>query len=162
MQQIKDIDPDKIAYVDESGIDSYFYREYAYAPRGEKVYGKISGRKFQRSNIVAAKLNDKIIAPMQYKGITNATLFENWFEQCLLPCLSKENVVIMDNASFHRKNELFQIAEKHHITLIFLPPYSPELNPIEKFWANLKYWLKMNAHHFDHIDDAIKAAFQEM
>lgn len=99
---------------------------------------------------------------MQYKGTTNATLFEIWFEQCLLPCLSKENVVVMDNASFHRKKELSQIAEKHHITLIFLPPYSPELNPIEKFWANLKHWLKFNAHRFDLIDDAIKAAFQEM
>lgn len=160
LEQIKGIPKEKIAYVDESGIDTYLHREYAYAPRGEKVYGQISGKKFQRTNIVAAKLANEIIAPLQYNGTTDAPLFENWFEQRLLPCLSEDDVVIMDNASFHRKSKLFEIAEGHHITLIFLPPYSPELNPIENFWANLKYWLKMNIHKFDSLDNAIYAAFQ--
>ena len=160
MEQIKDIPKEQIAYVDESGINTYLYREYAYAPRGEKVYEPISGKKFQRTNIVAAKLSNKIIAPLQYNGTTDVLLFENWFEQQLLPCLSEDNVIIMDNASFHRKRKLFEIAKEHYITLIFLPPYSPELNPIENFWANLKHWLKMNIHRFDSLDDAIYAAFQ--
>lgn len=160
MEQIKNISEENIAYVDESGVDTYLYREYAYAPRGEVIYGQISGKKFQRTNIVAAKLGNKIIAPMQYKGTTNAPLFETWFEQWLLPCLSEGNVIVMDNASFHRKRKLFDIAAKHNITLIFLSPYSPELNPIEKFWANLKHWLKMNIHCFDSLDNAIYAAFQ--
>lgn len=160
LEEIKDIPPENIAYVDESGIETYLYREYAYALRGEKVIDRISGRKFQKTNIVAAKLNDKIIAPLQYNGTTDAPLFEYWFEQRLLPCLPEAAVIVMDNASFHKKEALFKIADKHNRKLIFLPPYSPELNPIENFWAVLKRWLKMHIREFDSLDDAISAAFQ--
>ena len=135
MEEIKHIRKEKIAYVDESGIDGYLYHEHAYALRGEKVYGKIMGRKFQRTNIVAAKLGNEILAPMQSNGTTDAPLFEQWFEQWLLLCLPQDTIIVMDNASFDRKNELFKIAEKHHRTILFLPPYSPKLNPIENFWA---------------------------
>ena len=64
LEEIKDILPEKIAYVDESGIDICLYREYAYAPRGEEVTERISGKKFQRTNLVAAQLNQEIIAPI--------------------------------------------------------------------------------------------------
>ena len=64
--------------------------------------------------------------------------FEAWFEKHLLPELSKGDVIILDNASFHRKKRLYEIAELHNVKIIFLPPYSPELNPIEHFW----HWLK--------------------
>lgn len=138
------------------------YREYAYASRGKKVYGEIFGRKFKRTNIVAAKINDKIIAPLQYSGTTDSILFEYWFEQHLLPCLPDEAVIVMDNASFHRKKQLFEIAQKYNKVLIFLPPYSPELNPIEKFWAYLKKWLKMNIHFFDSLDSAISDIFRKL
>lgn len=157
-EKIRDIDPEKIAYVDESGFDSFWYREYGYAPRGEKVTGKIAGRKLQRTNLVAANLNHQIIAPMQYTGHTDSILFEAWFEQQLFPALSSEHVIVMDNASFHRKKKLFPLAEKHHIRLIFLPPYSPELNPIEKTWANLKRFLNLNMRDYSSFDDAISAA----
>lgn len=152
--------PESITYVDETGIDSYLYREYAYAPKGEKIYERISGRKFKRTNIVAAKLGNKIIAPMQYEGTTDSTLFEFWFEKCLLSCLSDKTVIVMDNAAFHRKHRLLEIAKNHKKTLLFLPPYSPELNPIEKFWSWLKQYLRKNLHIFDSLDDAICSAFQ--
>ena len=68
----------------------------------------------------------------------NGDFFETWFEEQLLPSSPKDAVIILDNASFHRKNRLFDIATKYNRTVIFLPPYSPELNPIEHFW----HWLK--------------------
>lgn len=134
--------------------------EYAYAPRGEKVYERVSGRKFKRTNIVAAKLNDTIVAPMQYSGTTDSTMFEYWFEQYLIPNLSIDKVIVMDNASFHRKGKLQEISKKHNRRLIFLPPYSPELNPIEKFWAWLKKFLRGSLRFFDSLDDGISYAFQ--
>lgn len=158
-EKIKNIDPENMVYLDETGIDECLHREYGYAPRGEKVLDSVSGRKFQRTNIVAAKMGDKIIAPMQYNGTTDAPLFEYWFEQWLLPCLPENAVIIMDNASFHSKEHLNTIAQKHNRRIIFLPPYSPELNPIENFWHILKHWLKMNIHCFDSLDEAISAAF---
>ena len=67
-EQIRDIPPEKIAYVDECGIDTYLYREYGYAHRGQKVFDQISGRKYKRCGIVAAKMADRILAPLQYSG----------------------------------------------------------------------------------------------
>ena len=124
LEEIKDIPTDEIVYIDETGISTCIYREYGYAPRGEKVYAKISGKKFQRTNIVSGKIGNKIIAPMQYNGTTDSVLFEFWFENCLLPSLGKERIIVMDNAAFHRKSELRHLAQKQQCKVRFLPPYS--------------------------------------
>ena len=79
MKKISKVCKDKIAYIDETGIDKYFCRRYAYAPKGQAVHTKISGRKFGRINIIAAQIGKEIVAPMQYKGTTDSTLFEYWF-----------------------------------------------------------------------------------
>ena len=104
-EQIKDIPPEKIAYVDECGIDTYLYREYGYASRGQQVFGRISGRRYQRCGIVAAKMGHQIIAPFQYSGTMDSRLFDFWFSHQLLPSLDKGTVIVMDNASFHSKCE---------------------------------------------------------
>ena len=122
MEKIQDIPKDKIAYIDETGIDSYLCREYARAPRGKLVYGEFQGRKFQRCSIVAAKVGDEIIAPLRYSGTMNSELFESWFVEQLIPALPQDVVIVMDNASFHRKKRLYAIAEEYGRTLIFLPP----------------------------------------
>jgi len=124
--------------VDEAGFDSYLFRTYARSPRGQKVHEAVRGRKYQRTSIVAGKLCHKIIAPLEYNGTMHGDFFEAWFENHLVPELSEGDVIILDNASFHRKKRLYEIAELHNVTIIFLPPYSPELNPIEHFW----HWLK--------------------
>lgn len=161
MEKISKVCKDKIAYVDETGLDKYFYREYAYAPKGQAIYSKISGRKFERTNIVAAQIGKNIVAPMQYKGTTDSILFEYWFEHRLLPCLTKDTVIVMDNAAFHRENKLSQIANNFGFQLIFLPPYSPELNPIEKFWSRLKRSISSNSHLLSSFDLDISYAFQD-
>ena len=91
---------------------------------------------------------------MQYGTAMTGEFFEGWFEGILLPGLPK------DNASFHRKKQLYEIAGKNNITLIFLPPYSPELNPIEKVWANMKKFLRNSLHNFSSLDDAIYPFFK--
>ena len=145
--------------MDESGVDSYLYREYGYAPRGEKAFGEIAGRKFQRTNFVAAKLGDRIVAPMYYNENTDSAIFELWFEGRFLPSLPKDTVIVMDNASFHRKAALTKLAKDYPVRLLFLPPYSPERNPIEKVWAKMKRWLKKHMRDFSFLDDAIEATW---
>ena len=125
-------------YVDEAGFDSYLYRRHARAPRGENIHEKVKGRKYQRTSIVAGKMGANIIAPLEYTGTMHGDFFEAWFEEHLLPELAEDVTIILDNASFHRKKRLYEIAERHKRKIIFLPPYSPELNPIEHFW----HWLK--------------------
>lgn len=151
---------ENIAYVDECGIDTYLYRAYGYAARGQKVFDQISGRKYRRCGIVAARLNGKILAPLRYDGTMDSSLFEFWFTSQLLPTLEKGCVVVMDNASFHRKARLFSAAQNAGIILIFLPPYSPELNPIEHFWAWLKRYLSNILPFSPSFDDALFDAFQ--
>ena len=146
--------------MDECGIDTYLYREYGYAPRGQKVFDQISGRKYKRCGIVAAKMANRILAPFQYSGNMDSTLFAFWFSEQLLPSLEKGTVIVMDNASFHSKKRLISVAQNAGFRLIFLPPYSPEFNPIENFWAWLKRHLRKILPFSSSFDDALFTSFQ--
>lgn len=157
--QISEIQKENIVYVDETGIDTYLYREYGRAQRGKKVYGKVSGRKFKRVGIVAGKCGKSIISPLQYSGTMDSRLFEYWFEHMLMRDVPKGTVIVMDNASFHRKKKLFQLAQSYNCRVIFLPPYSPDLNPIENFWSWLKSQLRKILPLYLSFDEALSACF---
>lgn len=159
VRQYQEAIANSIAYVDETDIDSYIFREYCRAKRGKKVADRISGKKFKRTGIVAAQIDKKIIAPLLYDGTMDGRLFEFWFENHLLPALPERSVIVMDNASFHRKSTLFQLAQNAGHRLAFLPPYSPELNPIENFWAWLKNRLRKILPFFDSFDLALSDCF---
>ena len=155
---MEDFPPEKRVYLDESGFQSHYDREYGYAPKGEKVFGAVPGTRFQRTNLVAAQIGGRTIAPMYYERSTDSAVFEVWFEGRLMPELSPGDVVIMDNAQFHRKGALRKIASRHGVLVLFLPPYSPDYNPIEKLWANMKRWLKKNMRNYASFEEALEAA----
>ena len=121
--------------------------------------GYVSGKKYRRTGIVAGKVGKKVIAPLQYDGTMDSKLFEIWFETKLMPELRNSSVIVMDNAAFHRKKQLISLAQNYGHTLIFLPPYSPNLNPIEKFWAHLKKRLRKYLALFCGFDDALYYCF---
>jgi transposase len=146
--------------VDEVGIDTCLYREYGWSERGKPLIGTVSGRKFKRTGIVAARMGKSIISPLQYDGSMDSSLFEFWFMECLLPSLPTNSLVVMDNASFHRKSKLFPLAAQAGVRLIFLPPYSPELNLIENFWSWLKRYLCKILPASSSFDEAVYSAFQ--
>jgi len=160
LSEIAEVLADHIAYVDETGIDEYLYREYGWSKRGTTLIGMTSGRNFKRTGIVAAQIGEVIVSPLQYDGTMDSSLFEMWFEFHLLPRLPENTVIVMDNASFHRKSKLYPLAEKARMKLIFLPPYSPELNPIEHFWSWLKRQLRKILPKLSSLDDALCSAFQ--
>lgn len=154
------ISPERIIYVDETGIDQCLYRVYARAPRGQKVLTKISGKKFKRINILAGICQGNWIAPLEYSGTTDSVLFEYWFENCLLKEVKQGCVIVLDNATFHKRSVLPDLAKKYGCEVLFLPPYSPDLNPIEKKWAWLKKALRKILHNFDSFDLALQTVFQ--
>jgi transposase len=160
LDEIANILPDTIAYVDETGINSFIHREYARAKCGKRVFAKIPGKRFKNIGMAGAMMQKRIVAAMQYKGTMDGVFFEFWFEKMLLPSLPKGTTIVMDNASFHKKAKLNLLAQKHGYRLLFLPPYSPELNPIENFWSWLKNRLKKILPNFYNIDDAITDCFQ--
>ena len=151
---------ERLYYVDECGLDKYLYREYGYSPRGTPVYGNVSGRKFKRTNIVAAKCGNTIVEPMIYGGTTDSVLFEYWFENALLKAIPPHSIIVLDNATFHRKAKLRELSEQAMCMVIFLPPYSPDLNPIERFWAWLKNRLRSFLPLYDDFDSALMDCFQ--
>ena len=129
--------------------------------RGTKICGEVSGRKYQRTNIIAGYCNGKVLAPFQYSGTTDAALVEDWLEIYLLPKVSKGSTIVFDNASFHKKATLPEIAENAECFTMFTPKYSPDLNKIEtSVWANLKNHLRNYMTKFESLSLAIVDYFQ--
>jgi hypothetical protein len=152
----------ELVFVDECGLNSYYQRVYARAARGVRVHGIRPGQKFKRTNIVAGLWGGRHVAVQCYGHSTKSWFFEDWFEFELLAVLPKGVLVIMDNAAFHRKKQLFKIAARHGAYVLFLPPYSPDFNPIEKSWANFKRWLCDNFRRFPNFDWAVECYFETM
>ena len=92
---------------------------------------------------------------MVFNGSCTAQLFETWVENFLAQELRAGQVVVMDNASFHKSKKIKDLIESVGCELVFLPPYSPDLNPIEKFWANMKRWIKHRIDQFSTLYDAL-------
>ena len=124
--------------MDETGFAASTHRPYCRAPKGEKVHGLQSACSRPRISLIGAYRDNKLIAPMLFEGTCNAALFHDWLEQMLLPELVCGSVIVLDNAAFHTARRTRQLVEQAGCELLFLPPYSPDLNPIEKLWGNLK------------------------
>ena len=125
---IKEIPKEKLVYIDESGIEETLVKDRGWCQKGKKLLGKKSGKYYQRTNIIAGLVNKKSIAPMIFNGSCNTKLFEAWIEQFLIKELWPGQVVIMDNAAFHKPIKTKELIESAGCKLIFLPPYSPDLN----------------------------------
>ncbi|MDR1231894.1 MAG: transposase [Spirochaetaceae bacterium] len=148
-------------YVDESGINDDLKREYGRARHGARVEDCRRGRKFHRVNVVAGQIHDaagaRHLAPLCYPGTMNGERFEEWFEESLLKTVEKGKTIIMDRAGFHRKKQLEEACKKHGVNLLYLPPDSPDYNPVEKTWANMKRELRSTAPLHGLIETAIYA-----
>ncbi len=149
-------------WLDESGIDEFLQRNYARAPRGKQVISEVYGRKYGRISIIAAWLSKKkeMIAPYVFTGYTDSRRFNIWLEKYLLPELKEGQVVIMDNAAFHKSPRTKELIESVGCSLLYQPSYSPDLNPIENQWAVLKRKFRKYKHKFENFNDAVDYAFQ--
>ena len=136
------------------------YRQYARSKRGKRVNIRISGKRHARIGLVAAQREGALLASHTYSGTMKASVFEKWVEDKLLNCLPKGHVIIMDNAAFHKKEVLQNLARKYLQKLIFLPPYSPEYNPIEHTWSALKRKVTGCVHLYGSVSLALDAVLK--
>jgi transposase len=148
--------PDKIVYLDESGMDNRDQYDYAWNERGQRFHALKSGRREGRVNMIAALCSSNLIAPFTVEGACNRTVFETWLASCLLPLLNPGQVVVMDNATFHKGGHIEQLIQDAGCQLLYLPPYSPDLNKIEQCWAWLKSRIRKKLDEFDCLRDAIE------
>ena len=158
--KIKFEDLSKIVYIDESGLKNSMTDEYGWSLRGTPVCGEKKGRATEKLNIIAGLSNGKILAPLIYNHNTDSLFFNIWLEHHLIPELQEQSVLIADNASFHKTKKTIETVEKYGHKLIFLPSYSPDLNPIEKFWASLKAKIRVIIDDFNALSDCVEEIFQ--
>ena len=124
-----------IVYIDESGFAHDMPRTHGYALCEQRCYGKHDWGEKGRTNVIGALLGGVLLTISMFESTINTEIYTAWVEHDLLPKLPPKTVIVMDNATFHKGNDMKQIIEKAGHTLLYLPPYSPDLNPIEKKWA---------------------------
>lgn len=158
-KKLEQIPKERRVYIDESGINEYLHRQHGRASRGENLYGAVLGNRYHRENFIAAQSQHKIFAPFCYTGTCNTSLFNTWLEKICIPELKPGDVLILDNASFHKSKTTMEIIQSAGYEVLFLPPYSPDLNPIEKFWANFKRKVKEVIKAHSNLAEAIDHTF---
>ena len=113
-------------------------RSYGYAVEGQRCYGPSGWHTKGRTNVIGALIGKLLLTIGLFKSNVNADIFYQWMVQDLLLKLPKESIVVMDNATFHKRSDIASAISAAGHTLDFLPAYSPDLNPIEKKWAHVK------------------------
>ena len=124
--------------MDETGIDDNEIYEYAWGLKGERIHVLKQSYRKRRISIISALCGKTLEAPFVFEGHCDREVFQTYIDAVLVPCLKPNQVVIMDNASFHKGKGVQESIEKAGCRLIYLPAYSPDLNPIEHCWHALK------------------------
>lgn len=127
-----------LIYIDESGFAHDMPRTHGYAPKGQRCFGKHDWGAKGRTNAIGALIGKVLLTVSLFESNINTDLFTGWIEQDLLPKLPANSVLVMDNATFHKSQTMQETIKKAGHTLEYLPPYSPDLNHIEKKWAQAK------------------------
>jgi transposase len=145
-----------IVYVDEAGMDHREDYSYGWNEKGQRFHALKSGRRQGRVNMIAALCQEQMMAPFTVEGAFNRSVFEIWLETCLIPLLKPGQVVIMDNATFHKGGRIEQLIQQAGCELLYLPAYSPDFNKIERCWSWLKSRIRKQIDQFDCLRDAIE------
>jgi len=139
------LDPARLVFIDETWAKTNMARAYGRCRRGKRLIGRVPGGHWKTTTFVAALRCDAITAPFVIDRPINAIIFRAYIEQCLAPTLEPGDIVVMDNLSSHKGAAVREAIEARGARLVFLPPYSPDLNPIEMVFAKLKALLRMAA-----------------
>jgi transposase len=132
-------DARRLVFVDESGFNTSMTRLRARAPKGKRAYGKVPRNRGKNQTLIAAiTLEGAMGESMSLEGGTDALAFETYVEHFLAPSLSKGQVVVLDGLGAHRTDKVRQLIEARGADVVFLPSYSPDLNPIEEAFSKIK------------------------
>ncbi|MFG1464568.1 IS630 family transposase [Xanthobacter sp. DSM 24535] len=157
-----DLDPGRLVFIDESGTSTKMARLYGRAPRGERCRAPVPHGHWKTTTFVGGLTLEGIVAPMTIDGAMTGAAFLAYVEQLLVPTLSPGDVVVLDNLPAHKPAAIREAIEAAGAVVLFLPPYSPDFNPIEMAFSKMKASLRKAAARtlpslWDAIRDAIDA-----
>jgi transposase len=149
-----------LVFVDESGVTRSMTRRYGRAPKGERVPGAVPLGHWQVTTLMGALALDGVRASFSVDAATDADIFQVFVERVLYPALRPGDVVIWDNLPAHKNADLKPVLESARASLLPLPPYSPDFNPIEQCWSKVKELLRSaQARTTETLQQAITQAF---
>jgi transposase len=140
-----DLDPSRLVFIDETWVATNMARRYGRAPRGRRLRVGVPHGHWKTTTFVAGLRPNGIVAPFVLDGPINRDAFEAYVEKVLVPELRPGDIVVMDNLSSHKGLKVRQTIETAGASLLYLPPYSPDFNPIENAFAKLKALLRKAA-----------------
>jgi len=154
------IDQTRLVFLDESGVNTDMTRRYARAKAGQRANDHTPLNTGKTTTIVSSVRADGTTVPMLLSGALNGEKFKEYIGRYLVPTLHRGDIVVMDNLRCHKVEGVEQMVEEAGATVEYLPPYSPDLNPIEQMWSKIKAFLrKVKARSQELLADALPNAF---
>jgi transposase len=141
-EETNQFDPARLIFLDESGVTTEMTRRYGRGPRGERVREGTPGGHWRTLTVLGAIRLSGWVATMTIEAATDGEIFLAYVEQVLCPQLQSGDIVVMDNLAAHKVAGVRELIENTGAQLRYLPPYSPDFNPIEKCWSKLKQLLR--------------------
>ncbi len=136
--------------MDESGFDLNMQKEYGWELKPKRLLANRSGNRGIRITVIAMRdSTNNLLATFRFEGYTNKEIFKQYLTEILLPSIKENKTIIMDNAKFHKGKDLKDLIESSGNKLKYLPTYSPDLNPIEKKWAQIKKIYRKITYKFE-------------
>ena len=158
------LDPEHLVFIDETWIRTNMAPLRGWGPKGERVRGFAPHGRWRTLTFVGALRCDRLTAPCVFDGPINGVCFRAYVEQLLVPTLAPGDIVVMDNLGSHKSNAVRNAVKAAGARLWFLPKYSPDLNPIEQTFAQIKHWMRIAQkrniddiwRHLGHLVDTIE------
>jgi transposase len=155
------IDPSRFVFLDEMGTHTAMTRLYGRAPRGERCVGRVPQAHWRTTTLLSAIRSDGLVTAWTFAGATGEAAFVTFIEAILVPTLRPGDLVVLDRLAAHRAAAVARSLRKAKAGVWYLPPYSPDFNPIEKSWAKVKAYLrKAEARSLEALVDAIAEALR--
>jgi putative transposase len=144
-----------LVFLDESGIEDNVTFNYGWSFEGDRCYDLKTYQHKRRISMISALCNKKLFAPLIFEGYCDSSIFEVYIKDVLIAELKEGMVVVMDNINFHHSEKVREIIENAGCKIIFLPTYSPDLNPIEHQWFKIKNQIRKTTHQFNDFFEAV-------
>lgn len=161
LEELPSLDPSHLVFIDESGAKTNMTRLRGRAMRGQRLFALAPHGHWCTTTMISSVRLDGTTAAMEIEGASDSVVFREYVRRILAPTLSPKDIVVMDNLRTHYDPEAISLIEARGAQVKFLPPYSPDFNPIEKMWSKIKNLLRgLAARTQQELSEAITQAFQ--